>query len=64
MNNIGTLIFLFAIVLVFVAILAVIVGYFWASSTTKSILLVQIKEQRDEAFKQAQEQFQGWKDRS
>ena len=62
MNNIGTLIFLFAIVLVFVAILAVIVGYFWASSTTKSTLLVQIKEQRDEAFKQAQEQFQGWKE--
>ncbi|MEO5887019.1 MAG: Holliday junction resolvase-like protein [Anaerolineales bacterium] len=61
MNNIGTLIFLFAIVLVFVAILAVVVGYSWASSTTKSALLNQIKEQKDDAFKQAQEQFQGWK---
>jgi predicted Holliday junction resolvase-like endonuclease len=61
MNNTGTLIFLFAILLVFVAILATVVGYFWASSTAKSTLLVQIKEQRDEAFKQAQEQFQGWK---
>lgn len=61
MNNVETLIFPFAILLVFVAILAAIVGYFWASSTTKSALLNQIKEQKDNAFKQAQEQFQGWK---
>jgi predicted Holliday junction resolvase-like endonuclease len=62
MDNVETLIFLFAIVLVFVAILAAVIGYFWASSTTKSALLQQIKEQKDNAFKQAQEQFQGWKE--
>ncbi len=62
MNNLGTLIFFFAIVLVFVSILAAAIGYFVASSITKSALLKQIKEQVDTAHKQAQDQLQGWKD--
>src|SRR5688500_13023141 len=62
MDNIGQLLFLFAVVLLFIAILAAAIGYFWASSTTKSALLKQIKEQGDVAHKQAQEQLQGWKE--
>src|SRR5215204_2891508 len=61
MDNPGTLIFLFAIVVVFVSILAAVIGYIWASSRTKSTLLKQIQEQVDAAQKQAQEQFQSWK---
>ena len=61
MNNIG-IIFLFAGMLLIVAILAAIIGYFWASSTTKSALLKQIKEQGDAIRKEAQEQLQNWKD--
>lgn len=62
MNNIGMLVFLFAVVLVFVSILAAAIGYFLASSITKSALLKQIKEQVNTAHKQAQEQLQSWKD--
>jgi predicted PurR-regulated permease PerM len=62
MDNLGTWIFLFAIALVFVSILAAAIGYFLASSITKSALLKQIKEQVDTAHKQAQEQLQSWKD--
>ncbi len=62
MDNFGILFFLFALVLIFVAILAAVIGYFWASSATKSVLLNQIKEQGNIAFKQAQEQLQTWKE--
>src|SRR3989304_3820435 len=62
MDNIGTLLFLFAVVLVFVSILAATIGYFFASSATKSALLKQIKEQGNAAFKQAQDQLQSWKE--
>src|SRR3990170_3822162 len=62
MDNIGTLLFLFAVVLVFVSILAATIGYFFASSATKSALLKQIKEQGNAANKQAQEQLQSWKE--
>jgi predicted Holliday junction resolvase-like endonuclease len=62
MENIGILLLLFAIVLIFVSILTGIVGYFWASSATKSSLLKQMKEQGNTAFKQAQEQLQNWKE--
>ena len=62
MENIGTLLFIFAVALVFVSILAATIGYFWASSTTKSALLKQIKEQGNAAFKQAQDQLQSWKE--
>ncbi len=62
MDNIGTLLFLFAVVLVFVSILAATIGYFFATSATKSALLKQIKEQGNAAFKQAQDQLQSWKE--
>jgi len=62
MDNIVILLFVFAIVLIFVVILAAAIGYFWASSSTKSALLKQIKEQESTAFKQAQEQLQIWKE--
>ena len=62
MNNTEILLILFAIVLMIVAALAVAIGYFLASSTTKTALLKQIKEQRDDTFKQAQEQLQSWKE--
>lgn len=62
MANVEILLFLFAVVLIFVAILAAVIGYFWASSATKSALLKQIKEQGNAALKQAQEQLQTWKE--
>jgi predicted Holliday junction resolvase-like endonuclease len=62
MNNSGSLLILFVIALIIVGILALAIGYFLASSTTKSALLKQLKEQRDEVSKQAQEQLQSWKD--
>ena len=61
MNNIGILFILFAVVLSVVALLAAILGYFWASSKTKSALLSQLKEQGDAIRKEAQDQFQNWK---
>jgi predicted Holliday junction resolvase-like endonuclease len=62
MSNTLILLFISAIVLIFVAILAAVIGYFWASSATKSALLKQIKEQSDSAYKQAQSQLQNWKE--
>ncbi|MBI3168451.1 MAG: hypothetical protein HYZ22_08240 [Chloroflexi bacterium] len=62
MDNLPILFILFAVVLIFVSILAAVIGYFWASTTTKSTLLQQIKEQGGLAFKQAQEQLQSWKE--
>jgi predicted Holliday junction resolvase-like endonuclease len=62
MDNAGIWLILFAVVLIFVAILAAVIGYFWASSATKSALLKQIKEQGNAAFKQAQDQLQNWKE--
>src|SRR5574342_253246 len=62
MENISILLLLFAIVLVFATILAVAIGYFWATSTTKSTLLRQLKDQSDATFKNAQEQLQNWKE--
>ena len=52
----------FVVVLPVVAILAAIIGYFWASSKTKSALLKQIKEQGEAIRKEAQDQLQNWKD--
>jgi predicted Holliday junction resolvase-like endonuclease len=46
------------IILSVVAALALIIGYFWASSKTKSSLL----KQNETVFKQAQEQLQNWKE--
>lgn len=62
MGNSAILFSLFLVVLIVVAILAVVIGYFWASSTTKAELLKQLKDQGDTANKQAQEQLQNWKD--
>jgi predicted Holliday junction resolvase-like endonuclease len=62
MENSLILFALFIVVLIVVAILAVVIGYFWASSTTKAELLKQLKDQGDLANKQAQEQLQNWKD--
>ena len=62
MNNIGLLLIISAIVLIFVMILAIAIGYFWASSTTKSALFKQLRDHGDAANKQAQEQLQNWKD--
>jgi predicted Holliday junction resolvase-like endonuclease len=62
MDNIGIIFTLFAVVLLIVAISAVVIGYFWASSKTKSALLRQVQEHGDAIRKEAQEQFQSWKD--
>lgn len=61
-NNTLILLFIFAAVLIFVAILAAVIGYFWASSATKSAQLKQLKEQSDSVYKQAQSQLQNWKE--
>jgi predicted Holliday junction resolvase-like endonuclease len=62
MNNPGIIFILFAVVLLIVAILAVVIGYFWASSKTKSALLKQVQEQGNAIRKEAQEQLQNWKE--
>ena len=62
MNNSEIIFIGFAVVVLIVAILATIIGYFWASSKTKSALLIQLKEQGDATRKEAQEQLQNWKD--
>jgi predicted Holliday junction resolvase-like endonuclease len=62
MDNIGILFILFAAMLLIVAILAVVIGYFWASSRTKSALLREMQEQGDAIRKEAQDQLQNWKD--
>jgi len=56
--NIWFFIIILAVILVFVAALALIIGYFWASSKTKTSLL----KQNEVVFKQAQEQLQNWKE--
>lgn len=58
MDNMTILFVLFAIVLVFVAILAAAIGYFWASSAMKSALI----KQRDDISNRAQEQLRVWKE--
>ena len=60
MENINTWLFILiiTIVLFFVMAMALVIGYFWASSKTKSALL----KQNEVVFKQAQEQLQSWKD--
>ena len=55
--NVWFLIIILAVMLFFVAALALIIGYFWASSKTKSSLL----QQNEVIFKRAQEQLQNWK---
>lgn len=62
MENTTILLLLFAVVLLFATILAVAIGYFWASSTTKSSLLKQLKEQNEAAIRNAREQLQIWKE--
>lgn len=61
MENTAILLFVFAFVLLFATILAVAIGYFWASSTAKSALL-KLKEQNEATVRNAQEQLQTWKD--
>ena len=61
MNNIGILL-LFSIVSIVVVVIAIAVGYFWASSVAKADLLKQLKDQSDAAFKHSQEQLQIWKE--
>jgi predicted Holliday junction resolvase-like endonuclease len=51
-------IIILAIILFFVSGLALMIGYSWASSKTKTSLL----KQNETAFKQAQEQLQSWKE--
>ncbi len=60
MENINNWFFIIilAIILFIVAALALIIGYFWASSKTKSSML----KQNEVIYKQAQEQLQNWKD--
>jgi len=53
---------LFAIVLIVIAVIAVAVGYFWASSAAKAELHKQLKDQSESAQKQLQEQLQAWKE--
>lgn len=61
MENLTLVLLLFAIVLLFATILAVAIGYFWASSTSKSSLL-KLKEQNEATVRIAQEQLQNWKE--
>ncbi len=61
MENITFLFIAFAVVLLFATILAVAIGYFWASSTAKSSLL-KLKEQNEATVRNAQEQLQRWKE--
>src|SRR5258706_12681573 len=62
MGNSIIVLLLFAVVLVVIAVIAVAIGYFWASSAAKADLLKQLKDQSDETFKQSQEQLQIWKE--
>lgn len=57
-TNIWIFVIILAVILLFVTALALIIGYFWASSKTKSTLL----RQQEIIFKQAQEQLQNWKE--
>jgi len=60
-NSIITLL-IFATVLIVITVIAVAIGYFWASSAAKADLNKQLKEQSDTALKQSQEQLQTWKE--
>jgi predicted Holliday junction resolvase-like endonuclease len=62
MDNLVIIFTIFAFVLLIVAVLAVVIGYFWASSKTESALLKQVQEQGNAIRKEAQEQLQTWKD--
>lgn len=55
--NIGLIVLIFGVILFFVMVMALVIGYFWASSKTKSVLL----KQHELVYKQTQEQFQIWK---
>lgn len=55
--NIGLIVLIFGVILFFVMVMALLIGYFWASSKTKSALL----KQHELVYKQTQEQFQIWK---
>jgi predicted Holliday junction resolvase-like endonuclease len=57
-TNIWLLVILLAVILLFVAVLALVIGYFWASSKTKSTLLMQ----NEVIYKQAQEQLLNWRE--
>ena len=61
MNDFGILFFLFGVILLVVALLAAVIGYFWASSRIKSDLLTQMNKQGDSIRKDAQVQLQNWK---
>jgi len=50
-----------AVVLIFATILSVAIGYFWASSTSKSSLL-KLQEQNEATVRNAQDQLQIWKE--
>jgi len=62
MGNSVVILIILAVVLIVVAILAVAIGYFWASSAAKAEFLKQLKDQSDTVFKQSQEQLQLWKE--
>ena len=62
MDNPLILLVVFAVVLIIVAILAMVIGYFWASSVTKSAALKQLKEQSESVYEQAQTQLKNWKE--
>ena len=62
MGNSTIVLLLFAAVLIVIAVIAVAIGYFWASSAAKADLLKQLKDQSDATFKQSQEQLQVWKE--
>ncbi len=57
-TNILLIVIILAIILIFVAILALIIGYFWASSKTKSTLL----KQQEIIQKHSEEQLRKWKE--
>ncbi len=58
LTNIWVFVFLLAIVLSIIAIMAGVIGYIWASSKTKTSLL----RQNELTFKQAQDQLKSWKE--
>ena len=62
MQNIGVFLLIFVVILFLVAVLAIAIGYFWASSRTKSASLDQQKDQINAVYKQARDQLQNWKD--
>jgi predicted Holliday junction resolvase-like endonuclease len=62
MENVTILLIVFVVILIFVTILAIAIGYFWASSATKSSLSRQLKEENESAVRNAQAQLQNWKE--